>query len=41
MKAFVASMFLLLVISVAAWLMLDSFKESSSEAFHIEDNVRL
>ena len=41
MKAFVAGMCLLVAISVAAWLMLDSFKESSSEAFHVQDNVRL
>ena len=41
MKAFVTGMGLLVAISVAAWLALDSIERSSSEAFQIESSVRL
>jgi hypothetical protein len=41
MRAFLTGMVVLVAISVAAWLALDSLERPSSEAFQVEDNVRL
>jgi hypothetical protein len=41
MKAFLAGMVLLVAVSVVAWLALDSLERSSSQAFHIDESVRL
>ena len=41
MKAFLTGMVLLVAISVAAWLALDSLERPSSEVYQVEDNVRL
>lgn len=41
MRAFLAGMVLLVAISVAAWLALESFERPSSEVFQVDENVRL
>lgn len=41
MNAFLTSLVLLTAISVGAWLALESVERPSSEAFKIEDSVRL
>jgi hypothetical protein len=41
MKAFLASMVVLVAISVAAWLTLDRFERPTSQVFQVDDSVRL
>ena len=41
MKAFLAGMVVLVAVSVAAWLTLESVERPSSEEFHIDSSVRL
>ena len=41
MKAFITGVALLVVVSVVAWLALDSLEEPSSTVYRIQDNVRL
>jgi hypothetical protein len=40
-KAFLAGMVVLVAVSVAAWLALDTFERPSSEVFQVDESVRL
>ena len=41
MKAFLTGMVLLVAVSVVSWLALDSLERPSSQAFQVDDSVRL
>jgi hypothetical protein len=41
MRAFLAGVAMLVAISVAAWLALESFERPSSEVFQVDESVRL
>jgi hypothetical protein len=41
MRAFLTGVALMVAISVAAWLALESFERPSSEVFQVDESVRL